>query len=399
MMKRIPALILTLGLAIALFPGCAAGNPGAAEPAPTAETTVHTHVPSEDWEVNGTEHWQNCECGERIGAEAHALDDEMRCTACGAQITAFGDVVAVDLFNEYGDVIRRTSYDADGNVLDEMGYAFEYDEAGNVLLKQHYEGNRLSSEREYVPAEGGGARLFRAIDYVMGGGWFVTEYDEEERPVRYSSHDDIGIMLSETVYEYAPTADGEGYYFLRETERDLETGVKYVSEYNEQEDQTGFVWYDADGNVTREIHIEREYDGENQPLWQRTYENGALANEIIGYATAQNGWERFPLCVIDHFEDGRRRVAEYDEATGELALEIHYDADGDVVNETRYIYEFDEAGNYAVIEIYENGGLLFRTEYATDENGINHRSKFTKYGEDGEVLSETRYDEEGNAIS
>ena len=69
-------VVISALLTAALLAGCG-GQPQGGD---------HTHTAKEGWEWNGTEHWQVCECGEKMDAAAHELNDALVCADCGAEV-------------------------------------------------------------------------------------------------------------------------------------------------------------------------------------------------------------------------------------------------------------------------------------------------------------------------
>ncbi len=50
----------------------------------TVTPPVHTHSYSSEWSKNDTEHWHECECGEKADKAAHSYDENGKCV-CGAE--------------------------------------------------------------------------------------------------------------------------------------------------------------------------------------------------------------------------------------------------------------------------------------------------------------------------
>ena len=118
MKKKLTALICTL--AVIAPAGCSSPEPAA---------PVHTHAPLEGWDRNATEHWHNCECGEKLDTAAHELDDLSSCTVCGSEIIDWGDGT-FDVYNY--DENGSTVYTVRGELA--WGHQLRiYDAAGNEL--------------------------------------------------------------------------------------------------------------------------------------------------------------------------------------------------------------------------------------------------------------------------
>ena len=284
----------------------------------------HTHSPADGWELNAKEHWQSCECGETLNTAAHTLDESSVCTACGAEIQDFGDFVDVSTYSEYGDPLRMTSYDANGGVTSDMRYEYEYDADGNKLSHKYYGDGVLMEEAVYEAGE-----PVQYTSYYEDGTKNVSEYDEDGNVVSTVFYDADGTVSSTTESEYAYTADGESYE-AKNTMTDFE-GAKYIGEYNEQGDQTAWIYYDAEGNLVTEERYEFEYDEEGDLRAKRTYVDGALTEELL-YTTViyGNGWMSYPSTVIDYASDGSKTVTEYDE-NDEIVSVTTYDAAGNEI--------------------------------------------------------------------
>ena len=289
----------------------------------TACAEKHTHS-AEGWELNAREHWQMCECGESINTAAHSLDENSKCSVCGAEIWDFGDFVDVHTYTQYGDSLRITSYDADGNVTSDLRYEYEYDADGNKLLEKYYADGVLMDETVY---EAGTPVRYTA--FYEDGTKTVSEYDENGNIPHSVYYDADGSVASETWSEYAYTADGESYE-IKNTMIDAD-GIKYIGEYNEQRDMTAWFCYDADGNLVTEERYEFEYDTEGRKQVKRAYVSGTLTQELIyKLVTEEDGWMNYPGTVIDYHDDGSKTVTEYDE-NDEIISATTCDAAGNVM--------------------------------------------------------------------
>lgn len=290
----------------------------------TACAPKHTHTPTEGWELNAKEHWQLCECGETINTAAHAPDESSRCSVCGAEIWDFGDFVDVNTYNEYGDILRMTSYDANGNVIGDLRYEYEYDADGNKLLAKYYADGVLMDETAYE--EG---LPVRYTTYYEDGTESFAEYDENGNVFHFVFYEADGAVSSETWSEFGFTADGESYE-SKNTMVDAD-GVKYIGEYNQQGDMTAWFCYDAGGNLLTEERYEFEYDAEGRTQVKRIYISGVLTEELIyTVVTDEAGWMGYPGTVITYEADGSMTVTEYDENDNVISVTT-YDAAGNEI--------------------------------------------------------------------
>ena len=293
----------------------------------TTEGTEHTHTPGTQWDRDAVSHWHLCECGEKLDTAEHTLTEDV-CTVCGSEVWVMDGSADVCNYNEYGEMVRWSSYDGAGTVMADWVYEFEYDENGNMLSCDTFEQGVLMEESEYT-TESGMSVLTKSTSYYDDGSWFVNEYDEIGNVTTLLSYDAEGNLVLEGHYEFKTDAEGASYN-SKSTEH-YDDGTRSVAEYNEYGDNISRILYDADGNVEVEEIYEWEYDEEGNWLFGKTYENGVLTKEIT-FATGQDdyGWWTYPETVVEYFEDGSRTVSKYD-VNDELISEITYDAAGNIV--------------------------------------------------------------------
>ena len=259
-----------------------------------------------------------------MNTAAHTLNEDSVCSDCGAEIWIYDESVDVYTYNEYGDLLRMSYYDADGNMLSGLQYEYEYDADGNKLLERCHSDGILEEETVF---EAGNPLQYTY--YYDDGTKSVSEYDADGNIVHSAYYDADGIVISEDWSEYAYTADGESYE-ARATMIDID-GSKYVSEYNEQGDQIAWIRYDADGSLKSEERYEHEYDADGDLMATKIYIDGTLSQEML-YTTIIDdfGSMRYPSTIIDYYSDGSKTVTEYDENDEIIAL-TNYDAEGNVV--------------------------------------------------------------------
>ena len=247
------------------------------------------------------------------------------------------------------------------------------------------------------------------VDMTDDGEAYVNTYDEQNNLIRYTYYGSDGSVISEILTEYATDAEGN-YYEKKLTEYDYANSAIYISEYNEYEDQTARTVTDLDGKVQQKDRFDREYNDDGEVVWEKTYTNDVLVQEIPGYKTYTDGdySMRFPESVIDYCEDGSKLVTEYNDR-GEVGKETSYKADGTVEMELNYVYEYDAEGNYKCIQTYNGETLIKDSKYAVSADGWSYMAKETEYHEDGtktvreynendELISESKYDADGNLI-
>ena len=380
-------IIISAVLAAALLAGCGAqtGADG------------HTHTVQGGWDFNGKEHWNTCECGEKMDAADHKLGDDMVCSGCGAEVWLMDDGSAdVYAYDQFGNTQRYAYFDAEGSMVSESRYENEYDDAGNLQVVRFYSDGVLQSENAYVSNDKGESSLVKSTMFYDNG-CTINEYDEYGNMVHMADTDDAGNVEAESWYEYTMDSDG-GFYESKYTER-LPEGGKLEAQYNPMGDIIVRVWYDEAGNETRVDTWEYEYNEEGQDDWQKQYTDGVLVYEITGYGE-YNGSEfsmRYPECIIEYYEDGTRLEQKYG-SNGEIETETSYSANGDVAEVLTYTYETYEDGDWKSIKVYNGDKLVIDKQYAQCSDGSgSYLETETAYNEDGSTTV-TTYDEEGNVI-
>ena len=372
-------IIISAVLAAALLAGCGG----------------HKHTAQGDWDFNGKEHWNICECGEKMDAAEHKLGDDMVCTKCGAEVWLMDDGSAdVYSYDLYGNTLLYAYFDAEGNMVSESRYENEYDDAGNLQVVRFYSDGVLQNEDTYV--ENGGEYILAKSTMYYDGGCTVNEYDEYGNMVHMADTDEAGNVEAESWYEYAVDADG-GFYESKYTER-LPEGGKLEAQYNILGDILVRVWYDEAGNETRVDTWEYEYNEEGQDVWQKQYTDGVLVYEVTGYGEYSNSEfsMRYPECIIEYYEDGTRLEQKYG-SNGEIETETSYSAGSDVVEVLTYTYETYEDGNWKSIKVHNGDKLVQDKQYArTADDSGSYLQTETVYNDDG-TTTVTTYDEDGQA--
>ncbi len=135
-------------------------------------------------------------------------------------------------------------------------------------------------------------------------------------------------------------------------------------------------------------------DGEKIDEAEHTYEEGCL------------------ICNIDlfYYDDGSVYVQKYN-GNGDVSVMVYYDSDGNLAEETRIDYIYNENGNATREIMYRNGKLYLEAEYAVviedDDYSYAILSKLTRYNSDGtklvedfdsytQIYSETLYNADGS---
>lgn len=271
----------------------------------------------------------------------------MICTVCDSEVWDYGDGSgSVQNYNEYGEWVRMTDYDTDGSVLSDQVFELEYSDDGSKLAEKIYQNGILVEEWEY--AEGGIPK--KQTGYFDDGTWSVNEYDENGNVVYAVSYTSDGAVDVEFFSEYKETE--YGFYESKYTVV-FAGGEPQVTERNEHGDQTAWYVYAADGTVTEAFISEYTYDANGNILWTKTDYSGERVDETF-YT--------------------------YDE-NGNLLLEETTSTDG-----AAYLCEY---------RVVEDGWSMWARQVLTDTDGTYI---VREYDENEELISEIRYDVNGNEI-
>ena len=215
-----------------------------------ATTTAcgHKHTAAEGWQSDLKDHWQVCECGEKMEVQEHALEDAL-CKICGNEIIIFDDGTA-----------QLSVYDADGN----------------VILSKMYENEVLLEETEYVvgsDADGSWSMGVKTTLYNEDGSCSVTESDPDGQWSTETIYDAEGKVVEEYRYEYEYNEDGEATGSKSYKDGELVEEVYPI--VNEAGESTGILWttYNEDG--TKSVI---EYDENFEMVKETLYD--AEGNEI-----------------------------------------------------------------------------------------------------------------------
>ena len=394
MKKNLTAFALTAALLAAALTGCGSGEPAATAP---ATEPPHTHAALEGWDRNGTEHWHNCECGEKLDAAAHSLDDMNTCTVCGSEVIDWGDGT-FDVYNhdENGNIVRGSSFSKGGELLQEYVYEREYDADGNPIWEKVFTDGVLTSEAGYTTDENGTWQT-GYTDYYEDGGKSVVEYNFEGEITHYQSYDADGALEHESFSEFAYDEDGNIY---EASCTDVyASGEKWYAEYNQHEDITLRQAWEADGTLRYTETYEYGYDEDGEESWRKEYEDGRLVYEILNYVTVivEDGWSRFPENTVEYFENGTWMAIHYNEDYEE-DRKTWYNAEGKQVYEVTMTYEYDDEGYVTRMLTWEGDTVIMESEYKKNSYGWTYLALETEFRPDGTTLVR-EYDENEEIIS
>ncbi len=386
MMKKFALMLFCLVLALPAF---SLAEEAAASPS----------LPAFEWERNGLGHWHVLENGEKADIGAHALENVL-CTVCGSEVWLYDDLSAdVYDYDEFGNLLRYSSFDTQEELIYEMVYVLECDEEGRVLTSREYVDGVLVSESAFTISAEGESIPATQKTWYDDGAWTLNEYDEHGNCVRATSYDAENNLAAETLSEYMLGSDG-WYYEAKSTT--LMDGYTFYSEINEYGDTIRSLYTDDTGNVFIDIVYEYEYLN-GALLWRKQYDHGRLSVESI----CDGEWNSV-VKETEYYDDGTSIVSEFNDV-GDPVHITFLAADGTVEMTQAFEYKYDEHSTQLSCKAYVNDALVLHTEYAFNEDGWNYIARETMYNEDGtyivclfdeneELTSETIYDASGNVI-
>lgn len=353
-------------------------------------------------------------------------------------------------FDENENETACTTYDANGDILEELTYKYTYDKDGSVILIKEYEGSSLTKETVYSYTT---YKYAKSITYKSKETLYyddekdvyiydenndyisITQYGTNGEIVRLSEfeyiYDDLGNLASEKEfvngnltheYEYSCRADDPTYTYRSKLVYYEADGYKYVTFYDESGYVTKEIYYDNDGEIDYECTHEYTFDDKDNMLSKKEYTDGKLIREYEYSYKTSNPSETFQSKRTDYYDDSTKRVEIYNE-NRETVSATEYDAEGNVTYSSTFEYEYDDNGELLKRYEYENGKLTDINEYAyyPDDPGRTYFNKHIIYYEDasyriivyntrGSIISdthyfadstkhETLYDGDGNTLS
>ena len=417
-MKKITAILLCLAL---LMLAACGGSPSGAAPA-----SEHDHT-AEDWSADHQNHWRSCpDCGTEYDKAAHTIEND-KCTVCQTDVFKYEDgAVQITCYNKHGDEVAYISYTADGQEQSRDRLEYQYNAEGKKLSRKIYAGDVLSSEVEYGYTPDGEQVTLKEVFYEDGTVISLNQYDQNGNTLLWVNYAADGSEESRNEYEYS--ADGnqmtEKTYYEQKLQSEsvyditdgnqimiantayYEDGGVEKSEYDKYGNPLLQKVTAADGSVESEYKFEHEYDDQGRITLTRSYENGRLTHEqeYINGSDEEGEWSRSGKNISYH-ADGSKTVCDAD-PDGAWSSEITYDSQGNVTEELRYEYEYNDNGDQTVGRSYENGKLTETMEAVMDQNGETEFIIRTRYLEDGgkrvrkydtnfDIVEETTYDANG----
>ena len=238
----------------------------------------------------------------------------------------------------------------------------------------------------YGKLENGG---YTVREYDPDHRWFLTletEYDAEGNAVKvtryayeYENPGDVEpkhtlvyeneVLIYEENRAVYPEVDPEHTY--RECISYGEDGGRTVSLYKFDHKDYIF-YYDAEGELTKTERFVNTYDAMGRLLGRLQYVNGLRVYEYLNFKSPEGRWYR--------------------------DYEIYYDENGDPEQHYDWEYTCDEWGEPTHFVKTLNGAVIEETFYTSESEYGQYASRVITYGENGQVLTDTYYDREGNEI-
>lgn len=262
-------------------------------------------LPTFEWERDAVNHWQLDETGAIIVMEPHTLDEMLLCTGCGSEIWLFEDGYAdVNNYDEYGNLLRYTSFDANGTVLTDIVHAYEYNQDGIVLVDREFYNGVFISITQFTVNENGEQIPVITTTYNEDNTVSVNEYDDFGNVVRSYVQDEQGVITVETISEYLQDDDG-WFYEAKNTTRFIE-GAVFYREMNQYGDTIRVLNTEADGTVWADSVYEYEYI-QGVKRVKKQYSFGRLAaSQIFDEEGSLVG-------EAEYLEDGSKILSVYDD--------------------------------------------------------------------------------------
>lgn len=286
-------------------------------------------VGEELWDRDAKEHWHVNEAGERTDVGEHKLVED-ECEVCKSAFWMYEDGMCdVSNYNEWGDMTRYSYYAADGSVLDDYKYIFQYDENGNRLSMTIYYFDTLIEVSEYGVNSNGETITKTILGYSADGSESAYLCDDYGNIVSCKITSADGRMIFEETYEYTYGENGFPVHTLQ-TSR-FEDGTYVVVETDDMGNRLHETQYNADGTVVYNFTYEYQYDENDRLISEITLEDGKPVFENRYTYTDDEDFWGYQSTVIDYLEDGGKVVHELDEF-GDTISVTTYDAQGNVVS-------------------------------------------------------------------
>lgn len=280
------------------------------------------------WERDQHEHWRLDETGSRIDVGAHKMNDIV-CEICQSDIWLYDDGTCdINNYNEYDDLVRYSHYEADGMLMDDYVYLYNYDDSGRKQNSFTYYFGLLVEETEYSIDPFGDSVIKQMTGYNDDGSISVTLCDEYGNTLVSRMTDAAGQVIFEETYEYTYGDDGFPIHTLQKSVFD--DGSYFIFELDEMGNHLFETQIDADGAIVYAYTHTYDYDENGRMLAEHVYENDKPVYETFYTYEGDDFWG-YQSMTVDYFENGSKTVCELDE-NGEIIKETNYNSDGEVIS-------------------------------------------------------------------
>ena len=278
--------------------------------------------------------------GVRYGMTNFAISEEGVSLPVNQVAWSDDGTYSMNLFDEHGNCIQSTLYEADGTLAFETLSEYEMleDEWFGVYYYECRTTSRFASgETFFQEVNRFGDILHSTITYADGTAWSDTTYEYEYRDgvKLWSKQYSFGTLTTEERY------DAEGN-LLQEIEH-VEDGSTIVYDYNVNGDPVTVSTCAADGSLISQTTYTYVYDDNMTQLELHVYTDGQLVQSTVNHYDA---YESFTgLTETIYHADGARTVTEYDDCLEPIQV-IVYAADGSVSSEELYEAAAEEYADF-----------------------------------------------------
>lgn len=266
----------------------------------------------------------------------------------------------IDIYDDFGRTVLEKEIDPDGNTVSQIEKEYTVDEIGRVILNKEFEDGVLSEETAYEYEGLSDDWITRTeTEYDSDGGKTVTQYNENYDTLSQIEYDAAGTVVYSETYEY---------------------------EYDENGNLVNEKAY-ADGVLVEER--KHTYDERGNDLTTEIYEYGVLTEKRT-FSIGKRGYSYESNCVW-YYDDGGTRSIDYDE-TGDITLDVEYDADGNYIHYFKYTTVTNDDGS-TVTYIYDENDWLMYEDY---RDASNNHVKWIAYYQDGSRYEADYYEDGQN---
>ena len=303
-------------------------------------------------------HWRFCSCGKKVDERNHTVQKNA-CTRCSVEfVYGFEGDQTLVVYDDYMNPSYKQHYNKEHVMDEESRYVYEYSDDGIILNEKLTVNDVLTYEIENNEF----GDIISKKTYNADGE--VTSHNTWE--YTYSAE---GVMESEKAYEegevvyecYYVIADGQEY--MAEYVAWDADGSKVKTTYYANGDVSGKITYDTEGNATETLGYVYEYDADGNRTLETCTKNGEVSY-ISSYAfdLSYEIWYMSQKVVYD--EDGSCYTTTYD-VNGRMLTATGVDANGQTVDHSQ---KFDAEACAALVGTWEgtvimNGKDLGVAEY------------------------------------